>query len=305
MFRRLFYNVNIILMLGSCLPFLSLSTYGCGEKAQIIGEVLDDKGIAIKDAAISVKTTDFKDTSDEKGKYAVKYIPGKVKLLITKEGYTFAEIDLDISTKSTITAGQTILYKLDDIFNLAFLNPDFARPLTLTLPSGDDPRAKEEIKRWSKGLYPIHLGASHRIDEPLLIFLEKQGLITVEAITLRDMVYKFVFYTDKIKPFIYRGDYRPGRGNFEIKLASRKLKAINYKRQYEANVMGMKIKFFEFNFSYNIEDYFPGIPHIEKTFLGNARAYFDPERNTWQLDRLSLGDEGNKGIIDLLTNEYK
>lgn len=86
--------------------------YGCSKKAQIVGEVLDNFGTPLKGANISIDGTTFKATTDEKGKYSIGYVPGKIKVLIGKEGYTSAELTLDIASESTYPAKSVTLYKI-------------------------------------------------------------------------------------------------------------------------------------------------------------------------------------------------
>jgi hypothetical protein len=98
----------------SCCLVLSLSIFaliGCGEQAQIVGEVVDESGNPLKNVDISVKGTKFSGKTDEQGKYAVEYIPGKIILLFSKPNHISTQLDFDISKKSLFNAQKVILYK--------------------------------------------------------------------------------------------------------------------------------------------------------------------------------------------------
>jgi hypothetical protein len=69
--------VRIVKKVVACLIFiLIIAIFGCGEKAQIIGEVIDEKGAPLKDATVSVEGASgkFKASTDDKGK-----LMGKVR----------------------------------------------------------------------------------------------------------------------------------------------------------------------------------------------------------------------------------
>lgn len=85
---------------------------GCGKKAQITGTILDGFGTPLKEAIVSIEDSTFKTTTDDQGKYAIGYVPGKIKVVFSKVGYTSATLSLDIATESTFPAQPVTLYKI-------------------------------------------------------------------------------------------------------------------------------------------------------------------------------------------------
>lgn len=56
--------------------------------------------------------TTFTAKTDAEGKYSLNYVPGKVKVLIRKEGYTSVSLTFDIAIETTFPAQQVTLYKV-------------------------------------------------------------------------------------------------------------------------------------------------------------------------------------------------
>lgn len=94
------------------LVLVLLPIFGCGKKPLITGEVFDGFGLPLRDAAVSVEGTTFKTLTDSSGKYAVEYVPGNVRVRITREGYTPADLFLNIASASTYPSQQVTLYKI-------------------------------------------------------------------------------------------------------------------------------------------------------------------------------------------------
>lgn len=92
--------------------FALLLMTGCGNKPLITGEVFDGFGAPLKDTVVAIESTTFKTTTDAGGKYSVEYVPGKVRLRITKDGYTAADASFDIAAASTYPAQRVTLYKI-------------------------------------------------------------------------------------------------------------------------------------------------------------------------------------------------
>jgi len=112
MYITFIHRTSSMVIIKVCLLLLIITIWGCKPKPQITGEVWDGFDQPLQDAIISVQGTTFKAATDEKGKYAVEYVPGKIKLVITKSGYTTAELDFDIAVEATLPAEKVVLYKI-------------------------------------------------------------------------------------------------------------------------------------------------------------------------------------------------
>ena len=73
---------------------------------------MDGAGKPLPDAVVSVEFTTFKAITNAQGKYSVGYVPGKVKVLLQKAGYTSATIPLDIAIETTFPAAPVTLHKI-------------------------------------------------------------------------------------------------------------------------------------------------------------------------------------------------
>lgn len=91
---------------------LAFGMTNCGEKAKVVGEVFDGFGSPLKDVTVSIEGTTFKATTNEKGKYSVGYVPGKIKISFIKDGYASAALSLDIAAEATFPAQVMTLYKI-------------------------------------------------------------------------------------------------------------------------------------------------------------------------------------------------
>ncbi|MEW6312989.1 MAG: carboxypeptidase regulatory-like domain-containing protein [Pseudomonadota bacterium] len=85
---------------------------GCSKTAEVTGEVLDNFGNPLSGATVKVLNTTFTATTNGDGHYAVGYVPGKIGIVISKEGYTSTQFSLDISTEAKYPAQPVTLYKL-------------------------------------------------------------------------------------------------------------------------------------------------------------------------------------------------
>jgi len=97
---------------GILLAVLLVALTGCAKKPEVTGEVLDGFGRPLPGATVKVQNTTFVATTSGNGRYAVGYVPGKVIVKISKEGYTSAAMSLDIATGAKYPAQSVTLYKL-------------------------------------------------------------------------------------------------------------------------------------------------------------------------------------------------
>ena len=211
-------RIRIVQKVVSCVIFiLIIAIFGCGEKAQIIGEVIDEKGAPLKDAAVSVEGASgkFKATTDDKGKYLVDYgDPGKTKLIITKDNFFPHETLLTIPQRSKFQAEQVKLYSMEPVKKLIFEMSEFGKPLSLKLPCPDAPDARErDIKFWEKAkLPPIFISSPFKHDNKgTILFLIENGFASEEKVDMGEgrwsLKRSYLYYTDKIQPFIIRGSH--------------------------------------------------------------------------------------------------
>jgi len=214
-----------------------------------------------------------------------------------------------------------------EINQVVFEESVFSIPITFRLPCEDHPdnieSFKKGVERYESGAFPPIIPSNpypaQRIDEKVLDFLINNGFANIEEISSKTAqgwyLYKYVIltYTEKISPFIYTGDYNNyGPFNdFEIQLASRQLKSIDYINEYENPWSAGLI--FAVTFSYSLKKDFPYLEElieaasgpqvgriyvdsrlkdlsIDKTYQGEAEAYLDPSDGQWKLVRIILED---------------
>jgi len=194
------------------------------------------------------------------------------------------------------------------IRKVIFEESRFIDYITLNLPREDDPDYWTKIKNQNgRSHLPIlHLSHAYKIDAGVRSVLRKHAFINLEEFNLRSRWlstktdYSFLSYTEKIVPYIVEGFYRykPRRDirtveGFKVKLASRLLKSIDYKN--ENKTLGI----YAVAFSYTFQKEFPyyeelqrphsgEFPLINKTYKGQAKAYLDPNSNSWTLEKLIL-----------------
>lgn len=204
-----------------------------------------------------------------------------------------------------------------------FEKSEFSRPITLSLPSEDDPKHLERLKNEIYTLKPIFHGSANRIDKAVLEVLIRHGFVKVEKITVRWRTlglgpinyaeYDTLIYADNIRPYIYRGDYKKYGENFEIRLASRVLKSIEQVNEYRGP--GGPGKFYAVTFSYTLRKEFPFLEELvkvasspdqhvrpylpyflqhlstDRAYKGRAEAYLEPASGQWKLVSLTLEDK--------------
>ena len=96
---------TIILMMSS------IAFSGC-EKTAIEGKIFDGFGTPVKEATIKVEGTQFVSQTDGNGRYSVGYVPGDIKVLVSKSGFTETSFSVKISTESTFPAEDKTIYEI-------------------------------------------------------------------------------------------------------------------------------------------------------------------------------------------------
>lgn len=91
---------------------LMLFTFGGCKKAVIEGKIFDGFGKHVIDATVKIEGTQFISQTNSNGEYSVGYVPGEIKVLITKQGYTDTTFTLKISTEATYPAEATTIYEI-------------------------------------------------------------------------------------------------------------------------------------------------------------------------------------------------
>ena len=298
-------RIRIVQKVVSCVIFiLIIAIFGCGEKAQIIVEVIDEKGAPLKDAAVSVEGASgkFTATTDDKGKYLVDYgDPGKTKLIITKDNFFPHETLLTIPQRSKFQAEQVKLYSMEPVKKLIFEMSEFGKPLSLKLPCPDAPDARErDIKFWEKAkLPPIFISSPFKHDNKgTILFLIENGFASEEKVDMGEgrwsLKRSYLYYTDKIQPFIIRGSHRyddckqqPITSGFEVLLAVRSLKSIDYIKKYQSPSIDYR-DLCDIAFTYTLNAKLPGLPKVDKEYKGRAKLFL--RDGVWRIASLSLTD---------------
>jgi hypothetical protein len=178
----------------------------------------------------------------------------------------------------------------------------------LVLPQEDSAELLHKLRTTRFGLAPIIFNKGfENIDKQLLTYLVKDGFARIKTATLQSQYFsgsqhRFLFYEDKVKRF--PGVTQIADGSFVVKIGSRVLKSITYANQYEAAPLGIRVKFYALTFAYTLQGALLGLPPINDTFEGKAKAYLDPDDGKWKLDQLNLGDRGSAEYLTSVHKQY-
>lgn len=83
-------------------------------KKRIVGIVDDNFGKGINGVSVTILNSNFHTYSDNNGRFEIDYVPGEIKLLYEKEGYTSDTQMLSIYKKSNYEAAEVMLIKKPD-----------------------------------------------------------------------------------------------------------------------------------------------------------------------------------------------
>jgi hypothetical protein len=108
-------NGKVIMKKFFVLLFVISLFYGCS-KPIVEGEVKDISGQPLQGVSVKIKNTRLQTSTDEQGRYAIKYSLGAFTVLYTKDGYLDYEMHLNISSKDKIPAELITLSALTELF---------------------------------------------------------------------------------------------------------------------------------------------------------------------------------------------
>lgn len=94
------------------LIMVAVFTTSC--KKRIKGGVDDNFGSGINGVSVTILNSNFHTYSDNNGRFEIDYVPGEIKLLYEKEGYTSDTQMLSIYKKSNYEAAEVMLIKKPD-----------------------------------------------------------------------------------------------------------------------------------------------------------------------------------------------
>lgn len=203
-----------------------------------------------------------------------------------------------------------------EISKVIFEKSEFSSPITLYLPSEDDPAQVQKLKTLSLKsplrsgyLIPAFISNTYFIDEEVLEVFKRHGLANIGKIKItwdgREKWYNPLSYTEAIQPYICRGDSDYPH-SFDIRLASRALKSIDYKNEYKSGewVWGTEVKCLAVTFSYSLKKHFPyyeelprnielgvSLPELDRIYEGKAKAFLNPGDGQWKLGSIILEDQ--------------
>lgn len=99
-------NFTISIILLTTLVFTSC------KNTVIEGKVLDGFGQPVKEATVKVDGTQFTAQTNRDGEYSVGYVPGDIKVIISKQGYTDTSFSVKISTEAKFPAAAVTIFKI-------------------------------------------------------------------------------------------------------------------------------------------------------------------------------------------------
>jgi len=90
---------------------ITITLFSC-KRTAIEGVVKDGFGNPIKDVVVSIDGTQFTSKTDDNGEYSVEYVPGDIKVNISKVGYTDTSFNLKIATETTYPIATATVYEI-------------------------------------------------------------------------------------------------------------------------------------------------------------------------------------------------
>lgn len=105
------FAMQTLILLSSC------------NKTAIEGTVTDAFGNPIGDVVVRVEGTQFSELTDDNGQYSVGYVPGDIKVLISKQGYTDTSFSVKIAAEALFPAEPVVLYGIPDSTGFFFISP--------------------------------------------------------------------------------------------------------------------------------------------------------------------------------------
>lgn len=78
----------------------------------IEGKILDGFGKPVPEAIVETVGTDYVTQTDTKGYYRITYVPGEVRVVVSKEGYASGELTASILKEMRVVAEPIILYEI-------------------------------------------------------------------------------------------------------------------------------------------------------------------------------------------------
>lgn len=103
--RRFLYLVQVVAGL------LLLALAGCGDKARIEGVVLDNFSQPVAGVEVQIAGTTLAVETDARGRYAIPYYPGSVRVVYRKGGYQQASREFKVTGETVIPAEPVGLFK--------------------------------------------------------------------------------------------------------------------------------------------------------------------------------------------------
>jgi len=99
---------NITSILFALTFFLS----GCSKA--IKGKIQDNFGRPVSNVQVKVRDSDFSARTDDAGEFSLEYVPGKINIDFSKDGYQSEHRMLDIAEKSNYPLGAVVMIMLPD-----------------------------------------------------------------------------------------------------------------------------------------------------------------------------------------------
>ena len=109
-------------------PALLVLAGGCSNMA-IDGLVLDARGNPINGAVVATIGSPCLTTTEETGKFALTCPPGKYTVVVSAEGYTSNEVELDASETKRYDIGKQVLIKIPEEKGLFLFGADAYEPM--------------------------------------------------------------------------------------------------------------------------------------------------------------------------------
>ncbi len=118
--------------------------------ANLVGKVIDCFGKALPGASVMVKNTRFVTTTDNQGNYSLGYVPGKIQVSFTKQGYYETGLTFEISAPAAYPVQDLCMFKVLPSQGILFIgDTDYIKStssVNVKQRQGSGPASRQEME---------------------------------------------------------------------------------------------------------------------------------------------------------------
>jgi hypothetical protein len=118
--------------------------------ANLVGKVIDCFGKALPGASVMVKNSRFVTTTDNQGNYSLGYVPGKIQVSFTKQGYYETGLTFEISAPAAYPVQDLCMFKVLPSQGILFIgDTDYIKStssVNIKQRQGSGPASRQEME---------------------------------------------------------------------------------------------------------------------------------------------------------------